>query len=78
MLKEVDPQSPLDRDIQCKLADAVHGHVRGYRDYYRITADSVPEAVGRILINDQMLVKRQADLMSVDLSQPNWNIGESK
>lgn len=77
-LIEVDPQSPLDMDIQCKLAAAVHGHARGYRDYYRVTADSVPEAVGRILINDRLLVQRQADLMSVDLSQPNWNIGEPK
>lgn len=64
-LIEVDPQSPLDMDIQCKLAAAVHGHARGYRDYYRVTADSVPEAVGRILINDQLLVQRQTDLSGI-------------
>lgn len=64
-LIEVDPQSPLDMDIQCKLAAAIHGHARGYRDYYRVTADSVPEAVGRILINDRLLVQRQADLSAI-------------
>lgn len=64
-LIEVDPQSPLDMDIQCKLTAAVHGQARGYRDYYRVTADSVPEAVGRILINDQLLVQRQTDLSGI-------------
>lgn len=64
-LIEVDPQSSLDMDIQCKLAAAVHGPARGYRDYYRVTADSVPEAVGRILINDRLLVQRQADLSAI-------------
>lgn len=64
-LIEVDPQSPLDMDIQCKLAAAIHGHARGYRDYYRVTADNVPEAVGRILINDQLLVQRQTDLSGI-------------
>lgn len=65
-LIEVDPQSPLDMDIQCKISGAIHGQgIRGYRDYYRVTADSVPEAVGRILINDRLLTQRQADLSGI-------------
>ncbi|CCI18535.1 hypothetical protein MICAF_40018 [Microcystis aeruginosa PCC 9807] len=65
-LIEVDPHSPLDMDIQRKVAAAVHGQgSRGYRDYYRVTADSVPEAVGRILINDRLLTQRQADLSGI-------------
>lgn len=78
-LIEVDPQSPLDKDIELDLAQCIlDTRGRGYRDYYRVTADSVPEAVRKILINDRLLVQRKADLMSVDLSQPNWNIGEPK
>ena len=60
-LIEVEPHSPLDMDIQCKLAAAVHGHARGYRDYYRVMADSVPQAVGKILINERLLVHRHVD-----------------
>ena len=78
-LIEVDPHSPLDKDIELDLVQCIlDPQGRGYRDYYRVTADSFPEAVGRILINDRLLVQRQADLMSVDLSQPNLNIGEPK
>ena len=75
-LIEVEPRSAFDMDIQSKISGAVYGQgERGYRDYYRVTADSIPEAVGRILINDRFLVQRQSDLSSVDLTQP-WNIGK--
>jgi hypothetical protein len=59
-LIEVDPRSPLDMDIQCKIASSIHGqHKRGYRNYYRVTADDLSEAVGRLLINHQLLDQRK-------------------
>lgn len=65
-LIEVDSHSPLDKDIELDLARCIlDPQGRGYRDYYRVTADSVPEAVGRILINDQLLVQRQTDLSGI-------------
>jgi hypothetical protein len=68
-LIEVEPQSPLDLFLQCKISRAIHEQgVRGYRDYYRVMADSVPQAVGKILINDRLLVHRHVDLMSCDLT----------
>lgn len=59
-LIEVEQGSPLDMDIQCKIAAAVHGtDKRGYRNYFRVTAESIPEALGRILVNDRLLMQLQ-------------------
>lgn len=54
-LIEVDPHSPLDKDIELDLARCILDPKSGYRDYYRVTADSVTEAVDRILINNRLL-----------------------
>ena len=58
---EVEQGSPLDQDIQCKLTAAIYGQdKRGYRDYFRVTASSIPEAVGRILVNQRLLNQVQS------------------
>ena len=55
-LIEVEQCSPLDQDIQCKLAAAVHGQdKRGYQQYWRVSADNFGQAIAKLLINQDLL-----------------------
>jgi hypothetical protein len=55
-LIEVDPQSPLDMDIQCKISAAVNGEdKRGYQQYWRVSANNFGQAIAKLLINQDLL-----------------------
>lgn len=59
-LIEVNPQSPLDQDIQCKIAASIHGQdKRGYQQYWRVNADSFVQAIAKLLTNQDLLTSEQ-------------------